>query len=88
MVVGVPCNLIFWHFWLFIDFRLVVTLLLVVKEVKGFYLMASILARTYFSILEVSINTASSSEILLSAMSSLLINPSKAFFILVQYFFF
>ena len=30
LVVGVPCSLIFWHFWLFIDFRLVVILLLVV----------------------------------------------------------
>ena len=29
-VVGVPCSLIFWHFWLFIVFRLVVILLLVV----------------------------------------------------------
>ena len=29
LVVGVPCSLIFWHFWLFIDFRLVVILLLV-----------------------------------------------------------
>ena len=23
LVVGVSCSLIFWHFWLFIDFRLV-----------------------------------------------------------------
>ena len=32
LVVGVPRSLIFWHFWLFIDFRLVVILLLVVQE--------------------------------------------------------
>ena len=36
LVVGVPCSLIFWHFWLFIDFRLVVILLLVVWGSKGF----------------------------------------------------
>ena len=36
MVVGVPCSLIFWHFWLFIDFRLVVILLLVVQGSEGF----------------------------------------------------
>ena len=30
LVVGVPCSLIFWNFWLFIDFRLAVFLLLVV----------------------------------------------------------
>ena len=30
MVVRVPCSLISWHFWLLIDFRLVVILLLVV----------------------------------------------------------
>ena len=30
LVVAVPCSLVFWHFWLFIDFRLVVILLLVV----------------------------------------------------------
>ena len=29
LVVGVPCSLIFWHFLLLIDFRLVVILLLV-----------------------------------------------------------
>ena len=34
-VVGVPCSLIFWHFWLFIDFQLVVILLLVVRGSKG-----------------------------------------------------
>ena len=34
-VVGVPCSLIFWRFWLFIDFRLVVILLLVVGGSKG-----------------------------------------------------
>ena len=28
----------FWHFWLFIDFRLVVTLFWLCKEAKGFYL--------------------------------------------------
>ena len=36
LVVGVPCSLIFWHFWLFIDFRLVVILLLVVQGREGF----------------------------------------------------
>ena len=30
LVVRVPCSLIFWHFWSFIDFRLVVILFLVV----------------------------------------------------------
>ena len=38
LVVGVPCSLIFWCFLLFIDFRLVVILLLVVWKAKGFYL--------------------------------------------------
>ena len=36
MVVGVPCSLIFWHFWLFIDFSLVVILLLVVRGSERF----------------------------------------------------
>ena len=36
LVVRVPCSLIFWHFWLFIDFRLVVILLLVVQGSEGF----------------------------------------------------
>ena len=36
LVVKVPCRLIFWHFWLFIDFRLVVILLLVVRGSEGF----------------------------------------------------
>ena len=36
LVVGVPCSLIFWHFWWFIDFRLVVILLLVVWGSEGF----------------------------------------------------
>ena len=36
LVVGVPCSLIFWSFWLFIDFRLVVILLLVVQGSKRF----------------------------------------------------
>ena len=34
--VGVPCSLIFWHFWLFIDFILVVILFLVVQGSEGF----------------------------------------------------
>ena len=33
---GVPCSLIFWHFWLFLDFRSVVILLLVVRGSEGF----------------------------------------------------
>ena len=41
LVVGVPCSLIFWHFSLFIDFRLVVILLLVVQGSKGFLSMPS-----------------------------------------------
>ena len=36
LVVGVPCSLIFWRFWLFIDFRLVVILLLVVQGSEWF----------------------------------------------------
>ena len=36
LVVRVPCSLIFWRFWLFIDFRLVVILLLVVQGSEGF----------------------------------------------------
>ena len=36
LIVGVPCCLIFWCFWLFIDFRLVVILLLVVRGNEGF----------------------------------------------------
>ena len=31
----VPCNLIFWRFWLFINFRLVIILLLVVRGNEG-----------------------------------------------------
>ena len=34
--VRVLCSLIFWHFWLFMDFRLVVILLLVVWGSEGF----------------------------------------------------
>ena len=33
---GVPCSLIFWHFWLVLDFRSVVILLLVVRGSEGF----------------------------------------------------
>ena len=36
LLVRVPSSLIFWCFWLFIDFRLVVILLLVVRGSKGF----------------------------------------------------
>ena len=36
LVVGVPCSFIFWLFWLFIGFRLVVILLLVVQGSEGF----------------------------------------------------
>ena len=36
LFVRVPCSLIFWHFWLFIHFRLVVILLLVVQGSEGF----------------------------------------------------
>ena len=36
LVVRVPCSLIFWHSWLFIDFRLVVILLLGVQGSEGF----------------------------------------------------
>ena len=36
LVVRVPYSLIFWRFWLFIDFRLVVILLLVVRGSEGF----------------------------------------------------
>ena len=36
LVVGVPYSLIFWHFWLFINFRLVVIFLLVVWGSEGF----------------------------------------------------
>ena len=36
LVVRAPCSLIFWHFWLFIDFGLVVILLLVVQGSSGF----------------------------------------------------
>ena len=36
LVVGVPCSLIFWHFWLLIVFRLVVILLVVVRGSEGF----------------------------------------------------
>ena len=39
MVVGVPCSLISRHFCLFIDFRSVVILLLVVRGSEGFLLM-------------------------------------------------
>ena len=35
LFVGVPCSLIFWHFWLFIVFRLVVVFLLLVRENEG-----------------------------------------------------
>ena len=36
LVVGVPCSLISWCFWLFIDFKLFVILLLVVRGSEGF----------------------------------------------------
>ena len=36
LVARVLCSLIFWHFWLFIDFRLVVIVLLVVQGSEGF----------------------------------------------------
>ena len=36
LVVGFPCSLIFWYFWLFIDVRLVVILLLLVCRSEGF----------------------------------------------------
>ena len=36
LVVGVPCSLIFWCFSLFIDFRLVVILLLAAHVSEGF----------------------------------------------------
>ena len=36
LIVGVPCSLIFWHFWLFLDFKLVIILLLVVRGSEGF----------------------------------------------------
>ena len=35
LVVGLPCSLAFWHFWLFIVFKLVVILLLVVQGSKA-----------------------------------------------------
>ena len=36
LVVGVPCSLIFWQFWLFIVFKLVVVFLLVVQGTEVF----------------------------------------------------
>ena len=36
LVVRVPHSLIFWHFWLFMDFRLVVIVLLVVRGSEVF----------------------------------------------------
>ena len=36
LVVRVPCSLIFWCFWVFVDFRFAVILLLVVWGSKGF----------------------------------------------------
>ena len=36
LVLRVLCSLILWHFWVFIDFRLVVILLLVVQGSEGF----------------------------------------------------
>ena len=36
LAVRIPCSLIFWHFWLFIVFRLVFILLLVVRGSEGF----------------------------------------------------
>ena len=48
MVVGVPCGLIFCHFWLFIDFRLVVILLLVVQRVSTYPPSWPELSREFF----------------------------------------
>ena len=36
LVIGVPCSLIFWHFWLFVVFKLVAILLLVVWGSEAF----------------------------------------------------
>ena len=36
LVVRIPCSLIFWHFWLFIVFKLVVILVMVVWGSKAF----------------------------------------------------
>ena len=83
LVVGAPCSLIFWHFWLFIVFRLVVILPLVVQGSKGFLP----LPQSWPELLEVSIVITSSPEILFSAVSSLLMRPQKAFFIYVVMFF-
>ena len=41
LVVRVPCSLIFWHFWLFIVFKLVVIILLVVQGNEAFLPEAS-----------------------------------------------
>ena len=38
LVVRVPCNLIFWHVWLFIDFRLLLSSFWLCEEAKGFFL--------------------------------------------------
>ena len=38
LVVRVPCSLIFWHFWLFIVFKLVVFFFWLYKEARCFYL--------------------------------------------------
>ena len=45
LVVRVPCNLIFWHVWLFIDFRLLLSSFWLCEEAKGFS-YTSILAQT------------------------------------------
>ena len=37
LVFRVPCSLLFWQFWLFIVLKLVIILLLVLQEVKCFY---------------------------------------------------
>ena len=36
LVVVIPCSLIFWHFGLLIEFRLVIILLLVLRGKEGF----------------------------------------------------
>ena len=38
LVIRVPCSLLFWHFWLFIVFRLIVSFFWLCEEAKCFYL--------------------------------------------------
>ena len=48
LIVGVPCRLIFWYFWLFIGFRMLLSSLWLCEEVKVFYLCLHLCQNSYY----------------------------------------